>query len=166
LIHSSFFLFNQFTTHVSVFVSVHAFVNAGLNDRPPYVLWSCAGALFLTWLGTYAVVASRVKPRFRRLFYSTETNSDYLRRMFSTSKGDIQKMRIFNHHPKKWMGIRGEVQEWCLSKWPVWTEEAPPWFKQDFQEMVPDGAFARAKRARRRGEREEEQASEGSATKR
>ena len=50
-----YFLFNQFTTFASVFLSVHVYASAGLTHLPQRMLWVGAGSLFAAWALSYVV---------------------------------------------------------------------------------------------------------------
>jgi hypothetical protein len=52
-----YFLFNQLTTHTSVFVSVRVYVGAGFTHLPVEMLWNSAGSLFAAWALTYVAQA-------------------------------------------------------------------------------------------------------------
>jgi hypothetical protein len=51
--HSAYFLFNQLSTHASVFVSVDVYVSAGGEDLEEGMLWMSAVSLFAAWVLTY-----------------------------------------------------------------------------------------------------------------
>jgi hypothetical protein len=128
----SYFLFNQITTHASVFVSVHLYVSAHSDDSDQvsaHTLWVTAGVLFLMWAASYALVASMAKKQYRHMFYSPETSGQYLRRVFTESKTDEQKMRIFAHHRMKWKCIEVEVKEFTFGNWATWRANEETWLE-------------------------------------
>jgi hypothetical protein len=57
-VNNAYFLFNQLTSHASVFVSVHVYVSAGGEDLKTGTLWALAGSLFAAWVLTYVARAS------------------------------------------------------------------------------------------------------------
>jgi uncharacterized membrane protein (DUF485 family) len=59
MMHSSYFLFNQLTTHASVFISVHVYVTSGLTQLSARLLWIGAVSIFFVWALTYVVRARK-----------------------------------------------------------------------------------------------------------
>jgi hypothetical protein len=69
------------------------------------------------------------KKQYRHMFYSPETSGQYLRRVFTESKTDEQKMRIFAHHRMKWKCIEVEVKEFTFGNWATWRANEETWLE-------------------------------------
>jgi hypothetical protein len=140
LMHSAFFLFNQLTTHASVFVSVKLYVDSGNDHLPHDLLWAGAGCVFSAWALIYLTLVAMVKKDFRRMFYTTDTISDHVRKVFYGSEDDGDKFIIFHFNESKWSGgFREDVMAWTHGNWARWKEERPAWFLDEENiSKVPD----------------------------
>jgi hypothetical protein len=140
LMHSAYFLFNQLTTHASVFVSVKLYVDSGEDHLPHDLLWAGAGCVFSAWALIYLTLVAMVKKDFRRSFYNTDTISDHARKVFYGSEDDSDKFFIFYFNEKKWLGgFREDVMAWTHENWARWKEESPAWFLDEENiSKVPD----------------------------
>jgi hypothetical protein len=57
MLHSSYFLFNQLTSHAGVFVAVHVYASSGLTQLPARMLWTSSCAIFAAWALSYVLRA-------------------------------------------------------------------------------------------------------------
>jgi hypothetical protein len=160
--HNSYFLFNQLTTHASVFASVHIYASGGGDHLPTEVLWAGAGSLFAAWALTYErsekrarrsqpsarpsltrsrryiTLACMFKPEYRGHFYSSETCVQFARAAFHGAETDEEKMNIFFFNEAKWESYKDEVLEFTHANWTRWKEEQPAWFTEKVIQGVPD----------------------------
>jgi hypothetical protein len=157
--HNAYFLFNQLTTHASVFVAVHVYVSGGGNDFDEGVLWMSSGTLFVAWAITYVarthmclkesvssnplsrryiILACMVKPEYRHQFYTTETGVQYAREEYVNAKTHEEKMRIFTYNAVMWRHYKDEVREFTHANWAHWNEDKPAWFTETVIQRVPD----------------------------
>ena len=80
----------------------------------------------------------RIKPEYRRTFYSTESGRQNAKAYFENNVEDEVRVVIFTANIDLWVDIAPDVKAWTLSNWSRWESEKPEWFTAAFKESVPD----------------------------
>ncbi len=133
--------FNMLLSHSSCWIVAAVFlahrpVDDKLIDASSIFIF--IGGLQALWLVAVVLFLSKIKRRYLRVFYSTESMAQYTRKLFVNNTDASSKMVILRIHADHWMGIRGDVKAYSLENWKRWEEEKPSWFDTHFQMKVPD----------------------------
>ncbi|GMI30812.1 hypothetical protein TeGR_g7222 [Tetraparma gracilis] len=143
MLGGSYWLFNLAMSQVSVFVSVHLYLEyadapqSGGNKIEARAMWVGAGGLAAAWLITWIYFVFRIAvPKYRHTLWSWTSGRQCVHDYFYKGKDDEAKFLVFKRNLLLWENdIGDEVKAWLAENWARWKEEKPEWFQV---ELAPD----------------------------
>ena len=97
------------------------------------------GALQLLWALATLLFFRRIKRKYLRTFYSTQSARQASVAYFLESDDDsVRLLAVFTTHEDLWSDIKDQVKAYMLQNWETWERDQPAWFDGNFKATVPD----------------------------
>jgi hypothetical protein len=107
-------------------------------------LQSALIVLTTIWGATAAIFAFTIKRDFWGTFYSIETASQYVIRLFRETANDEGRFAAaFKNHRSYAAPIESEVRQWISERYATWQVERPAWFTEAAISNIPDDMMPR-----------------------
>jgi len=112
------------------------------GDNPKKInaetLWAgLQGLSCLFWVSCVAFIGL-IDRKYLHTFFSRTTGPQYAIKQYNIYTTDLQRVAVFDQHPKYYEGVKDAMQELIDDNWEDWMKDRPEWLTDNVIASIPD----------------------------